>query len=197
MSSARGAVFEANMHAAMRAVHDRGAVELREVAIVDMPFDEMLKNEREGDDLEGEPGEYEWRQRILGAQIVFRWILAEGFNPLKMMKRLFAIGRALRLEPFTQMTMNEQGLMFSETKAAVSWRMKLLSGAIKLRGMAGHRLPGQKTERAVEASRLAALGNHNRTSGGGSGAGRPVNGHKPRQGSFLRKLRVAQEGRKE
>lgn len=122
-------------------------------------------------------GAYEWKQRALGARMVFRWILAEGYHPLKIMKRLWAVGRAMNLEPFTRLTITEQGLMFSETKAACSWRMKVLSGLIKLAGMAGHRLPGQKTDRAVEAARKAATGNRHRA-------------NSVRQRSFLRKLHV-------
>jgi hypothetical protein len=232
----RLAVFEANMHSAMRSWHSKGG-DIREPAMIDMPFDELLRFEEEVDEAvkqrrveahtkwmakqqhantlaqEGKPfnaaqnaanayydahaedicafleprerdacGDYEWKHRALGSRMVFSWVLAEGFAPLKMMKRLFAIGRALAIEQFTRMTITEQGQMFSETKAACSWRMKVLSGIIKLAGQHGHRLPGQKTERASEAARAAALGNHNRA---GS-----VNGHKPRQASFLRKLNV-------
>jgi hypothetical protein len=212
----RLAVFEADIHAALRSWHSRGGRHSGDPAVAEMPFDEMLMRERERADsllsryasgeplsademaelretyenpdefarqasqheLDGEPGEYEWRQRILGVKMLFRWILAEGFVPLKIMKRLWAVGRAMNVEPFTQLTMNEQGQMFGETKAAASWRMKVLSGLIKLCGMRGYRLAGQKTDRASEAARKVAMGNTNR-----------ANGH-ARQSSFLRKLHV-------
>lgn len=126
-----------------------------------------------------EVNDYDWQQRTIGARLVFRWILAEGFHPLKIMKRLYAVGRAMHVDPFTQLTMEEQGGMFGETKAAVSFRMKVLSGLIKLRGMMGNRLPGQKTPAASASYSGAQMGNHNR-----------ANGTKARQGSFLRTLHV-------
>lgn len=109
--------------------------------------------------------DYDWTQRVLGARLVFRWVLAEGFRPLKIMKRLWAIGRAMGIEPFTQLTMDEQGKMFSETKAAVSFRMRVLSGLIQLRGMSGHRLSGQKTAASRGSYSLAQMGNGNRAKG--------------------------------
>lgn len=136
-----------------------------------------------------EVNDYDWQQRTMGARLVFRWILAEGFHPLKVMKRLYAVGRAMNVRPFTELTMEEQGKMFGETKAAVSWRMQLLSGLIKLRGMIGHRLPGQKSPDAKKSYHVAALGNSNRANGKANGK---ANGHAPkvRQASFLRTLHV-------
>jgi hypothetical protein len=186
MSRHKRPIFERNMHDALRSWHERGGRGASEPAIVDVPFDELLLSV--GDNLDGEAGDYEWRQRILGAKLVFRWILAEGFHPLKIMKRLFAVGRAMNIAPFSELTMTEQGKMFSEERATVSWRMKVLSGLIKLQGMRGHRLAGQKTERASQAAREVALGNHHRNGIGKNG--QPV-GAKARQSSFLRKLRVA------
>lgn len=122
--------------------------------------------------------EYDWLQRMVGVKLVFRWILAEGFHPLKLMKRLYAVGRALGIEPFSQLTMKEQGQMFSETKAAVSWRMKLLSGLIRLRSMAGKRLPGQKSPHSAASYSTAQQGNKNRA------------GHAERQATFTRQLAV-------
>lgn len=182
MSGDRLNIYDANMHEALRSYYARGGTDTVEPATIQTPFLELLG--KEGDADEGEVGEWEWRQRILGVRAMFRWILAEGFHPLKIMKRLYAIGRALDLEPFNRLTMREQGLMFSETKAAVSWRMKQLSGLIKGLGMNGHRLAGQKTSRASDAARAAALGNHNRANG--KARRKPA----ARQKSFLRSLHV-------
>lgn len=125
--------------------------------------------------------DYDWQQRMMGVKLAFRWILAEGFHPLKMMKRLYAVGRAMGIDPFTQLTMEEQGLMFSETKAAVSWRMKLLSGIISRRAMAGKRLPGQKSPHSAGSYSVAQKGNDNRATGARK---------RQRQSSFLRSLHV-------
>lgn len=124
--------------------------------------------------------EYDWQHRMQGVRLVFRWILAEGFHPLKIMKRLYAVGRAAGIEPFTQLTMEEQGMMFSETKASVSWRMKMLSGLINMRHMAGKRLPGQKSPHSSASYSVAQEGNKNRANGKRA----------PRQASFLRTLHV-------
>lgn len=190
MSTHKLPVFEVNMHDALRSWHERGGRGTCEPAMVDVPFDEVLMTTR--DDLDGEAGEYEWRQRIFGARLVFRWILAEGFHPLKIMKRLFAVGRAMRIAPFSELTMTEQGKMFSEERASVSWRMKVLSGLIKLRGMRGHRLPGQKTQHASDVAREAAKGNQHRNGIGKNGE--PV-GVRAKQQSFLRKLHVTANGK--
>ena len=117
-------VFGANMASALeRYYHRTGGGDL---VVTDMPFDEILESESDG--LEGEPGQYEYAQRRLGIRALFAYLCAEGNDPLKIMKRLYAAGRGFSLEPFCTMTMREQALMFGETPAAVSWRMKQLSG---------------------------------------------------------------------
>ena len=70
--------------------------------------------------------------------------------------------------------------MFSETKACVSWRMKVLSGLISLRGMIGKRLPGQKSPHSSASYSKAQMGNGNRANGKQA----------QRQASFLRILHV-------
>lgn len=143
-----------------------------------MPFHEMLEKEDDGQD--EAPGDYEFRQRMIGARAFFRFLKARGIHPAQMLKQLAAVGRAMHEEPFSDMTMGEVGMLFSETKAAHSWRCKLLSREIKMAGMKGEKLPGQKGAEASESYRVIRTGAKKEK-------------RKPRacQKSFLRVLKVA------
>lgn len=147
-----------------------------------MPFQEMLEAEEDGAD--EKPGEYEFRQRMVGVKAFFAFLKSHGCHPANMLKQLAAAGRACHIEPFCDMTMGELGMLFGETKAAHSWRCKLLSKEIELSGMRGSKLPGQKTKEASEVYRKIRKGNINRK--GGKKRAR----QRQRQQSFLRKLKV-------
>lgn len=151
-------ILEANISAALRSYHARGGQ--CEPICEDMPFDEILLAESDGE--EGEPGEYERAQRRAAIRALFRYLTAEGPNPLKIMKRLYAIGRGLNVPPFCELTMEESGLMFGETKASHSFRVGLLSGVIEKCGMRGSHLPGQKSRSASQSYSKAQAGNQNR-----------------------------------
>lgn len=118
----------------------------------------------EDDGFGGAPGEYEMRQRVLGVRGFLRFIKRRGATPEKIMRELFAAGRAVHDPYFSGLSMTETALMFSETKAAQSWRCKVLSGEIKLGGMNGTRLPGQKSPESSASYRASAMGNSNRAS---------------------------------
>ncbi len=126
----------------------------------DLPFDETLAGADDGE--EGAVGEYEMRQRMVGIKAFFRFLKARGLHPAAMLKQLAAAGRACHEEPFHAMTMGELGLLFGETKAAHSWRCKILSKEIELSGMHGSKLPGQKSKAASESYRVVSQGNQNR-----------------------------------
>lgn len=149
------------MDAALRKFYARTKTD---AAVIDLPYDEIERAEHDDPSLE-EPGEYEFAQRRCGIKGLFRYLLAEGYHPLKIMKRLFAVGRGMRIEPFAEMTYEEAAMMFGETKAAHSWRMKVLSGMIKMNGMQGTKLPGQKSEAASKRYAKAQMGNTNRADG--------------------------------
>jgi hypothetical protein len=165
-------IFEANMDAGLRSHYRRAGAELADTR---MPFDALLAIESADDGIDGGdkgPSDYEMRQRVIGVRTVFGLIKSRGVSMGQMMRQLFAVGRSLNDPFFSSLTMAESAMMFSETKAAHSWRCKVLSGKIKLQGMKGHRLPGQKTPESRAAYAAAATGNSNRA----------------RQSSFLRKL---------
>ena len=129
-----------------------------------MPFDEMLRAESDGSD-EPEIGEYEIAQRVAGVKAFFRYLLSKGPHPAEMLKQLACIGRGMRVEPFSRMTMHEAAQLFSETAAAHSWRCKVLSKMIEFCGMKATRLPGQKTAGASASYRACRKGNCNRNGG--------------------------------
>lgn len=131
--------------------------------VEEMPFDRLLQAEDDGiSGGESEAGEYEMLQRHVGIKGLFRYILAEGHHPQKIMKRLYAAGSGFLIEPFCTMTQEERGLMLGETKAAVSHRMKSISGMIEREGMKGSRLPGQKSKASTANYSASQVGNTNR-----------------------------------
>lgn len=156
----RLSVHEADMRAAMESYYGRNH---DQPAHVEMPFDEILESEDDG--LEGAPSDYEMLQRQKGIEGMFRYLTVEGSHPLKIMKRLYAIGRGFRIAPFVDLTMEEAGLMFGETKAAHSWRFKFLSGKIEQCGMKGSKLAGQKSKFSRGNYSAAQQGNQNRKNG--------------------------------
>jgi len=129
-----------------------------------MPFADLMEREQGTDESEA-PGEYEVMQRMQGVRIFFGFLAGKGAHPADMLRQLAAVGRALRLEPWCSLTMTEQAQMDGQTKAAHSWRCKVLSGEIELRGGKGSRLPGQKSAAAVETYRVIRKGNTNRRDG--------------------------------
>jgi hypothetical protein len=104
-------------------------------------------------------------QRMEGVKIFFRYLTAKGWHPAAMLRQVIAVGRALHVSPWSEMSMEEIGDLMSETKAAHSHRCKLLSGEIKRSGQSGARLPGQKTAAAGKTYKKIRKGNTSRKGG--------------------------------
>lgn len=166
--------FDAGANGALTRFYSRTGWEPVETR---MPFDDLLAAESDGED--GEVGEYEMRQRMAGVRAFFKFLQSRGPHPASMLKMMAAAGRACQVAPFAAMTMEELGEMFGETKAAHSWRCKLLSREIKLAGMHGAKLPGQKSEEASESYRRVRQRNRNRAGKISPRGGKP---HKPKKG---------------
>lgn len=200
-------LFTANMSAAMRRHYRRTKADAIDTGA--MPFERILdKNLQtlesamlsEDDGISGGesgPGDYEMLQRLIGVRGFLRYIKREGTTLPRVLKNLFSAGRAVQDAFFSSLTMGEAGLMFSETKAAHSFRCKLISGELKLAGAKGIRLPGQKSPETTPTYSRAQQGNHNRLGGTKAKQGsflkklktdKVKGGHPPRQGSFLRQL---------
>lgn len=166
MSNDGEKIHDANMRQALRSHHGRTGY----VPIVEyMPWDQLLEVEGDrGNDAnteEDDEREDRMAERRAAIRGFYRYLLAEGDHPLKIMKRLYAVGNGMRIEPFCTMTMEERGLMFGEGKAAVSWRMKKLSGEVEKSGQLGSRMPGQKTKGSTSKYSAAQIGNNNRAKG--------------------------------
>ncbi len=146
---------EEKIDAALRKFHQREAG----WAAVPRGYEEIFAADEDSTDA---PGDYEMRQRALGARAILEWIVGEGLHPKKLVKRLLAVGRACGTEPFNVLTMEEAGLLCEETKAAHSHRCKVLSAMIKKAGMHGFKIAGQKPESATAKYSAGAAGNENR-----------------------------------
>lgn len=92
------------------------------------------------------------------------YLASDGPHPGCVLRRYFAVAKALQREDLLcGMTLHELGLMFGETRAAQSWRVKkIFSGYLKGRGAKGFKARFQKSEAAREAYSRAQLGNTNR-----------------------------------
>lgn len=179
-------VFEANMDAGLRSAHRRGLEAVDDAA--PMPFDAMLRAEEDGiEGGEAGVGDYEMRQRVVGVRAFLRFVKGRGVTLPRIMKQLFAAGRAMGDPFFARLTMTESGLIFSETKAGHSFRCKLLSGEIELAGMKGIKLPGQKSPESSAVYAAVQKGNSNRAKKTGT----------IRQGSFLKQLHTKREIRRQ
>ena len=153
----RLSVWEANISRALQHYHARtGSPDLAFVS--DAAIGELLAESDDGETAD----EDEMDRRRLICRVLFRFFLGEGPHPSKILKRVFAVGRALRMPFFTELSMTEAALMLGETKAAHSYRMKTLSGLIKRTGQHGVRLSGQKSSQASAAYSAAQRGNTNR-----------------------------------
>lgn len=114
------------------------------------------------EDVELDAGDYEMRQRALGARAILQWIVAEGLHPMKLVRRLLVVGRFCGVEPFSLLTMEQAGALGMEGKASHSHRCKLLSEVLRSAGMRGTKAAGMKSDEACKAYAEAQLGNRNR-----------------------------------
>lgn len=153
-----------------------------DVPLSGVGFVELVSGADDGQD--GQADEWDIRQRMVGVRQFMAWLLKRGVTPMDMFRQLAAVGRGLHMAPFNAMTMEEISMMEGQSKAAHSWRCKVMSGEIELAGMNGSRLPGQKSKDATPSYEKAQKGNCNRLGGAKRTA------RKERQQSFLRKLKV-------
>ena len=126
--------------------------------IADVPFSEWMSNSQAPDDAQTV------EERMQGVMQFFQYLASRSIHPASMLKWIFAIGRALHISPFCDLTMTEAAIIMGETKAAHSHRCKILSGEIRIAGFRGTRIPRQKTEGSTAAFSAAQKGNTNRRS---------------------------------
>lgn len=126
-----------------------------EGATVRTPLDELLAKD------EPEDAQCERRETL---QALNRFFVADGPSPGAVVRRVFAVLRAVNPELIAHMTVRELALMFDETPAAQSWRIKkIFSDYLRERGVKGFKAPFQKSEAARAAYSRAQQGNRNRS----------------------------------
>lgn len=93
-------------------------------------------------------------------------LFEQGPHPERVMRRLYALVWAVAPERIATMKQTELALLFKETRAAVSQRVRLIfSSYLAANGFKATRVPGQKRASAVEKYRTAQKGNSNRRAG--------------------------------
>lgn len=158
-------------------------------------FEEFMCAEQDGEEAWGE---YEWKIAMLMLRRWLRWLKSkagiksdEKFRPgpvSNLLMQLFAAGRAAGDPFFSSLSFTESGLLFSQTKAAASFRGRMISGILEEAGMAGTRLPGQKSPLSIPKYAKAAKESQARL-----GSNRAKKS-RPRQGSFLKQLKTGKSG---
>lgn len=143
----------------------------------DKSLAEAVNEEDDGED-SSTVGTYEIHQRMTGVRAFLRYITSRGVHPFDMLTHLADACRAMHVEPFQAMTMGEQAMLFAQSRAAVSFRGKLLSKEIELAGMRGSKLPGQKSKESSESYRALRTGKRKEK-------------RRTVQKSFLRRLKVS------
>lgn len=120
------------------------------------PLDEMIARE-EGEVLEEHLIRLEAFRRLMSI------FFADGPHPSDVMRRVYAFAKALRPELILNMSCEEVGAIFGETKASVSYRIKqLVNRPIMAHSGHGTQLPWQKSSSACATYAARAKGNTNR-----------------------------------
>ncbi len=117
--------------------------------------------------IEAEGGELdEWGIRNESLRKLFAYLLGDGPHPAQILRRLYAVGSHMMIEPFCLMTLREKGLMLGDSHGAQHWRMKrICTNPLMRKGAKSIKAPGQKSAKASAAAAAAAQGNHNRSNG--------------------------------
>jgi len=149
------AVHELRVHEMLAAVYRRNG---RSLEAVDLhtPLDSMLEQEAgQGDD--------EYIVQIEAVRKWLSWIFEGGPHPNRTMQRLYACVRACAPSLLLGMSGEEIALIFGQTRAAESARMRsLVNGKLASAGCKSPHLPYQKSAGSIEKMRASARGNRNR-----------------------------------
>lgn len=93
---------------------------------------------------------------------MLEYFFADGPAPHRVMKRLYALVKAIRSDLILHMSCEEIGKLFGETRAAVSWRVQQCFNKLIERNGGVGKAPFQKSDGAREAYAAAQKGNTNR-----------------------------------
>lgn len=118
----------------------------------DTPLDDLIR---------AEEGEQEEHDEKLAKVLLYFY--ADGPHPGAVLRRVFAVTKAIRPDLLLNMSDAEIGMMFGETRAAQSWRRKkIFSNYQRDRGVKGYLSPSQKSESSRGVFSAAQRGNTNR-----------------------------------
>lgn len=141
----------------LRKVWSREQAHGREPVFTRTPLDELLA-------LEGGEEVEEHSIRLDAFRRLLDYYFADGPHPGVVIRRVFAIAKALRPSLVLNMSLEEIGLMLGETKAAGSWRIKqLVNRPVAARSGHGTQLPWQKSAKACANYAASSSGNSNRS----------------------------------
>lgn len=94
---------------------------------------------------------------------VFAYVMADGPEPLKAMKRFYALCKAYYPDLLRDMSDEQMATLFRETRAAVSARrMRMVTKKLEAAGFKGTHVRCQKSEAARRRFSAAQRGNQNR-----------------------------------
>lgn len=144
------------------------------------PLSDLLATER-ADGIQTE--EEKIRDEAFARLVDF--LFADGPHPGCVVRRIFALAKAIRPQVLCTMSLEEIHLMLGETRAAGSWRIKkIFSGYLAAAGGRAVKARFQKLDTARAAMSRAQRGNHNRADGARrkKAAGAKINGHAPGNG---------------
>lgn len=114
----------------------------------------------------GEPDSVEEFYRVQTFRRLLAYVFEEGPDPAQAMRRLYALAKSYTPELLFNMSDHEIGMIFGETRAAVSWRRdKLVTKKLKAAGAKSTHVRCQKTESARRKFSKAQRGNRNRANG--------------------------------
>ena len=149
--------YERRVNAALRSLHGRTGFEPTAVESR-TPLSSLLESE------EGELDE--WAVRRETVKRMFDFLLADGPEPHQILRRLFALGSHMGVEPFCLLTLREKALMMGDSHGAEHWRIqKICVDPLKRSGAHSVKAPGMKGIDAAAACSKAQKGNTNRKNG--------------------------------
>jgi hypothetical protein len=161
---------DAVLSRAYRKIEARG----QEVVFNHTPLDEVIGREgcRGVDpasklkaELEAKEAE-EWKIKRSAQDMLLEYFFADGPGPDKVIRRIYAVVKAIRSDLILDMSYQELALLVGETKAAQAWRFdKVIGGTLEAAGFLGTQFPHQKSSSSKPNYAAAQEGNKNRRGG--------------------------------
>ena len=105
----------------------------------------------------------EREMRVTTLRGLFDYFKADGVHPADVLRRVYASGNHMGIEPFSLLTTRDRGLMLGDSHGAQHWRMQQICVNPLVRaGARSVKAPGQKSPGARAAASRAQQGNTNR-----------------------------------